>query len=50
MSLNELKPGLTFECSEIGSNPDNAKKFKTTVTVDGKVFEGFGSSKKLSKE
>jgi len=49
MSLNELRPGLTFECSEIGSNPDNAKKFRTTVTVDGKVFEGFGSSKKLSK-
>lgn len=49
MSLNELRPGLTFECNEIGSNPDNAKKFRTTVTVDEKVFEGFGSSKKLSK-
>ena len=49
MSLNELKPGLKYECGEIGQNPDNAKKFRTTVTVDGKQFEGFGTSKKLSK-
>eukprot|EP00088_Acartia_fossae_P048483 TRINITY_DN5291_c0_g1_i1.p1 TRINITY_DN5291_c0_g1~~TRINITY_DN5291_c0_g1_i1.p1 ORF type:complete len:761 (+),score=196.81 TRINITY_DN5291_c0_g1_i1:47-2329(+) len=49
MSLNELKPGLQYECTEIGNNPDNAKKFRTYVTVNEQTFEGFGSSKKLSK-
>jgi len=48
MSLNELKPGLTFACTE--TETGTGKKFTTTVTVDGSKFEGVGSSKKLSKQ
>ena len=50
MCLNELQPKITFECGEIGTNPDHSKKFRTTTDVDGETFEGFGASKKLSKE
>jgi len=49
MCLNELQPKITFECGEIGTNPDHSKKFRTTTDVDGETFEGFGASKKLSK-
>ena len=48
MSLNELKPGLTFTCTE--SETGAGKKFTTTVTIDVVKFEGVGSSKKLSKQ
>ena len=49
MSLNELKPGLVYECSETGSTAAT-KRFKTTVVVDGRTFEGSGSSKKFAKQ
>ena len=49
MSLNELKPGLTYECSETGASAAT-KRFVTTVTVDNIKFEGTGSSKKFSKQ
>ena len=49
MSLNELKPGLTYECSETGATAAT-KRFVTTVTVDNIKFEGTGSSKKFSKQ
>ena len=49
MSLNELKPGLAYECSETGATAAT-KRFVTTVTVDNIKFEGTGSSKKFSKQ
>jgi Double-stranded RNA binding motif len=50
MSLNELKPGLTYVCSEMGSTP-STKRFSMKVTIDDEyVFEGTGASKKLAKQ
>ena len=49
MSLNELKPGLAYECAETGSTP-LTKQFTMSVLIDGVTFEGTGSSKKLAKQ
>ena len=49
MSLNELRPGLVYEVAETGDTPV-AKKFIMTVQIEGQVFEGTGSSKKLAKQ
>jgi len=49
MTLNELKPGLRFECSESGTSPAT-KRFKMTVSIDEKDFEGSGASKKQAKQ
>ena len=48
MTLNEFRPGLTWECSETGTTPAT-KKFCLKTTIDGETFEGFGVSKKLAK-
>lgn len=56
MLLNELKPGLTYETTEMsltGSGTNNAvvdRKFVTKVCVEETVFEGFGINKKMSKQ
>jgi hypothetical protein len=49
MSLNELKPGLVYECSEDGDTP-LTKKFTMRVQVGDLTFEGTGASKKLAKQ
>jgi len=49
MMLNELKPGIAYECNESGESPAT-KRFTMKVTVDGHVFEGSGASKKLAKQ
>lgn len=49
MMLNELKPGIVYECKESGESPAT-KRFTMKVTVDGQVFEGSGASKKLAKQ
>ena len=48
MTLNELKPNLTWQCAELGHSPAT-KKFCFKVTIDGKEYEGTGVSKKLAK-
>jgi len=45
--LNELRPGIKFEC--ISENGEQYNKFVMSVTVDNETFEGSGSSKKLAK-
>ena len=45
MTLNELKPGLSFECSESGTSPAT-KRFTMKVFIEEKEFEGSGASKK----
>jgi len=49
MTLNELKPGLSFECSESGTSPAT-KRFTMKVFIDEKEFEGSGASKKQAKQ
>jgi len=49
MTLNEMRPGLSFECSESGSSPAT-KRFTMKVIIDGKEFDGSGASKKLAKQ
>ena len=49
MTLNEVKPGLSWECSETGHSPAT-KKFCMKVLIDGEKFEGSGASKKLAKQ
>ena len=49
MTLNELKPGLVYTCTETTSAA-TTKKFTTSVTIDKVEFEGSGSSKKLAKQ
>jgi len=49
MTLNEMKPGLSFECSESGTSPAT-KRFTMKVTIDDRVFDGSGASKKLAKQ
>ncbi|XP_067012157.2 double-stranded RNA-specific editase Adar [Anabrus simplex] len=47
MLLNELRPGIKYECvSETG---EPYAKFTMSVTIDGETFEGTGPSKKLGK-
>ncbi|KAK7864797.1 hypothetical protein R5R35_012286 [Gryllus longicercus] len=47
MLLNELRPGVKYEC--VGENGEPYAKFTMTVVVDGETFEGTGPSKKLGK-
>jgi len=49
MMLNELKPGVVYDCHESGESPAT-KRFTMKVTVDEHVFEGTGASKKLAKQ
>jgi len=49
MTLNEMKPGLSFECSESGTSPAT-KRFTMTVSIDDQLFDGSGASKKLAKQ
>jgi len=49
MTLNEMRPGLSFECSESGSSPAT-KRFTMKVVIEEKEFEGSGASKKLAKQ
>ena len=49
MTLNELKPGLAWNCSETGHSPAT-KKFCMKTEIDGESFEGSGVSKKLAKQ
>ena len=49
MTLNEMKPGLSFECSESGTSPAT-KRFTMKVIIDDREFEGSGASKKLAKQ
>jgi hypothetical protein len=49
MSLNELKPGLAYICTESGNTPAT-KLFTMKVTIEERCFEGTGSSKKLAKQ
>jgi len=49
MTLNEMRPGLSFECSESGTSPAT-KRFTMKVTIDDRVFDGSGASKKLAKQ
>ena len=48
MTLNELKPGLSWECSETGHSPAT-KRFSMKVVIEGETFQGSGVSKKLAK-
>ncbi|XP_075222644.1 adenosine deaminase acting on RNA [Lycorma delicatula] len=47
MVLNDLRPGLKYDCRS--KEGDIFAKFIMTVTIDDKVFEGSGSSKKAAK-
>ena len=49
MLLNELRPGLKYDVEECGDSPAT-KRFVMTVTIDEKIFEGSGASKKLAKQ
>jgi len=49
MTLNEMKPGLSFECLETGTSPAT-RRFIMKVSIDGEEFEGCGTSKKLAKQ
>ena len=49
MTLNELKPGLAWNCSETGHSPAT-KKFCMKTDIDGESYEGSGVSKKLAKQ
>ena len=49
MTLNEVRPGLSWECSESGHSPAT-KKFCMKVQIEGETFEGSGVSKKLAKQ
>jgi len=49
MTLNELKPGLVYDCSESGTSPAT-KRFMMKVVIEEKEFEGSGASKKLAKQ
>ncbi len=49
MTLNEVRPGLSWECSESGHSPAT-KKFCMRLQIEGKTFEGSGVSKKLAKQ
>ena len=48
MTLNELRPGLVWECTELGHSPAT-KKFCFKTMIQGQVYEGTGVSKKLAK-
>lgn len=47
MILNEMRPGLKYEC--VSSTGEPFAKFTISVTIDQKVFMGSGQSKKLAK-
>ena len=49
MTLNEMRPGLSFECSESGTSPAT-KRFTMKVIIEGREFDGSGASKKLAKQ
>ena len=49
MTLNEVRPGLSWECSESGHSPAT-KKFCMKLQIEGETFEGSGVSKKLAKQ
>lgn len=49
MLLNELRPNLDYVMIETGNSP-LTKRFVTKVEIEGNTFEGFGSSKKQSKQ
>eukprot|EP00092_Neocalanus_flemingeri_P029434 GFUD01031960.1.p1 GENE.GFUD01031960.1~~GFUD01031960.1.p1 ORF type:complete len:688 (-),score=250.66 GFUD01031960.1:145-2208(-) len=49
MTLNELKPGLSFDCAESGTSPAT-KRFTMKVLIDQQEFEGSGASKKQAKQ
>lgn len=48
MQLNELKPGLKFALCE-QSGPVHAPVFVMSVEVNGEIFKGSGTTKKLAK-
>lgn len=45
MILNEIKPGLSYEC--ISSNGESYAKFTMSVCIDNKTFEGTGESSRV---
>uniref|UniRef100_A0A1B6D181 Double-stranded RNA-specific editase Adar n=1 Tax=Clastoptera arizonana TaxID=38151 RepID=A0A1B6D181_9HEMI len=47
MLLNEMRSGLKYECTS--NSGELFAKFTMSVTIDDKVFEGTGPSKKLAK-
>ncbi|XP_023716854.1 double-stranded RNA-specific editase Adar isoform X3 [Cryptotermes secundus] len=47
MLLNELRPGIKFEC--VSEDGEPYAKFTMSVNIDGETFEGTGPSKKLGK-
>ncbi|GFG33071.1 hypothetical protein Cfor_12096 [Coptotermes formosanus] len=47
MLLNELRPGIKFEC--VSEDGEPYAKFTMSVTIDDETFEGTGPSKKLGK-
>ncbi|KAJ4430059.1 hypothetical protein ANN_22268 [Periplaneta americana] len=47
MLLNELRPGIKFEC--VSEDGEPYAKFTMSVTIDVETFEGTGPSKKLGK-
>lgn len=49
MMLNELRPGLRFDCSE-ANDLHTTKRFVMKVRVEDDVFEGSGASKKQAKQ
>ncbi|TRY75126.1 hypothetical protein TCAL_16852 [Tigriopus californicus] len=49
MLLNELRSDLNYVLIETGNSP-LTKRFVTKVEIEGNVYEGFGSSKKQSKQ
>ncbi|KAK7086600.1 Double-stranded RNA-specific editase B2 [Halocaridina rubra] len=47
-TLNELRPGLVYSTLSM-EGPSHAPVFTVSVELDGKVYKGFGRSKKLAK-
>lgn len=46
MILNEIKPGLSYECTS--SSGESYAKFTMSVCIDNKNFEGTGESSRVS--
>lgn len=47
--LNELRPGLRYACLSERAEGRRLRSFVMAVRVDGRIFEGYGRSKKLAK-
>lgn len=48
MLLNEIHPGLTYNLLEENAN-NPTQRFRMSVEIEGKMFEGTGQNKKLAK-